>query len=117
MLLRMAFGLVAASVAAPVLAQGLEGSYQGVFNALSLEASGGAAVVSITSGACLGYLEGAITQVSETRWEILGSVLEAPCTLAVDATADGRFEMLEGPGCTYYHGTNCELSGVLEKTQ
>jgi hypothetical protein len=115
--MRWALVLVAIGAALPVSGAELQGSYRGVFNDVTLDVTGGTAAVGVTSGACVGYLEGPVTAVSETRWEILGSVAEAPCTLSIDATGEGRLEMNEGPGCTYYHGAICELSGILEKAQ
>ena len=109
--------LALAVLAAPAGAEPLEGAFRGIFNDLSLRVTDGKAVAEVASGACLGYLEGGVTEVSDGRWEILGSVPEAPCVLSLTRGGDGRIEMIEGPGCTFYHGMSCELSGILEAAQ
>ena len=109
--------IAAAVLAEPAAAQGLEGQFRGLFNDLRLEVAEGQAVAEVTSGACIGYLEGTVEQTGATTWEIAGSVPEAPCILSVTEVEPGRFEMIEGAGCTYYHGTSCELSGVMERAE
>ena len=109
--------LALAVLAAPAAAEPLEGAFRGVFNHVTLSVTEGKAVVEVSSGACLGYLEGGVSEVADGRWEILGSVPEAPCVLSLMRGGDGRIEITEGPGCTFYHGMSCELSGILEAAQ
>ncbi|AZQ67056.1 hypothetical protein EF888_07860 [Silicimonas algicola] len=106
--------LVLVFLVSPAGAEPLDGAFRGVFNELTLSVTEGKAVAEVSSGACLGYLEGGVTEVAVGRWEILGSVPEAPCVLSLTRGDDGRIEMMEGPGCTFYHGMSCELSGILE---
>jgi hypothetical protein len=85
---------------------GLQGRYSG--NGLEVTLRKDQAEITYAGHLCLGHLEGHVKKQS-TGWFIVAE----NCEISLSLRDDGGLDLDQGPGCTWYHGAYCNLSGLV----
>jgi hypothetical protein len=105
-------GFIYAMLMLPLLvgqgfAQGvLQERYSG--NGLEVTFRKDQAEITYAGDLCIGHLEGHVEKRS-TGWFIAAE----NCEISLSLRDDGGLDLDQGPGCTWYHGARCSLSGLV----
>lgn len=81
----------------------------------TLTIKNGFASLGVSSGSCLGEIEGQIVDNGESGWSFSQSDANASCTISLEPTVDGLAWISSGQGCSYYHGATCGFSGLVKQ--
>jgi hypothetical protein len=85
---------------------GLQKRYSG--NGLEVTFRKDQAEITYAGHLCIGHLEGQVEKRS-TGWFIVAE----NCEISLSLRDDGGLDLDQGPGCTWYHGAYCNLSGLV----
>jgi hypothetical protein len=89
------------------LAQGgLQGRYSG--NGLKVIFRKDQAEITYAGHLCIGHLEGHVEKRSTGLF-----IVAENCEISLSLRDDGGLDLDQGPGCTWYHGAYCNLSGLV----
>jgi len=86
-----------------------EGTYSS--GGLTVVIDGGLVGITITEQGCIGAFDGEMREQ-----EGMISFVGDGCSIGVTKLGPFDFSMDQGPGCTYYHGAACDLSGYVRRS-
>lgn len=105
-------GVAYALLVLPLLAgqgfaqSGLQGRYSG--NGLEVTFRKDQAEITYAGHLCIGHLEGHVEKRSTGLF-----IVAENCEISLSLRDDGGLDLDQGPGCSWYHGARCSLSGVV----
>jgi len=85
---------------------GLQGRYSG--SGLEVTFRKDQAEITYAGHLCIGHLEGHVEKRSTGLF-----ILAENCEISLSLRDDGGLDLDQGPGCSWYHGAYCNLSGSV----
>lgn len=78
---------------------------------LTVVVDGGLVGITYTGRGCIGSLDAELRAIGEDI-----SFVGDGCTIAVTKLGPFDFSMVQGPGCSMYHGANCSFDGYVRRS-
>lgn len=73
------------------------------------------ALVQVKFDGCIGEVSGVVERVSERKMTFRSDPSEwGICTMQIDTSLTGSVVVVQGRGCTSYHGAACSFSGLYQ---